>query len=112
MLELQDARIFGENAISEPTVPNVFSDQLDIHPGYLEIRSPKSVRVPVSVRIGRQKLAYGSQRLVSPLEWVNTARVFDGMQVRLGAHNAGAGALHHAEDQASAPMSAARSMSP
>ena len=37
------------------------------------------------MRVGRQKLVYGSQRLVSPLEWVNTARVFDGARIAIGA---------------------------
>lgn len=35
---------------------------------------------PVYVRTGRQELHYGSQRLVSPLEWVNTRRTFQGVK--------------------------------
>ncbi|QDU23183.1 alginate export family protein [Urbifossiella limnaea] len=35
---------------------------------------------PVYVRAGRQELIYGSQRLVSPLEWVNTRRTFQGVK--------------------------------
>ena len=35
---------------------------------------------PVYVRVGRQELLYGSQRLVSPLEWVNTRRTFQGVK--------------------------------
>ena len=38
----------------------------------------------MSLRIGRQKLVYGTQRMVSPLEWVNTARVFDGARIGVG----------------------------
>ena len=30
-------------------------------------------------RIGRQELLYGSQRLLSPLDWSNTRRTFDGL---------------------------------
>ncbi len=33
---------------------------------------------PVWFRLGRQELLYGSQRLISPLEWVNTRRTFQG----------------------------------
>ena len=84
-VELQDARIHGEEAISETRTPNVFADQLDIHQAYLDVAAPASSRVPIAVRVGRQKLVYGSQRLVSPLEWVNTARVFDGARVAIGA---------------------------
>ncbi len=83
-VELQDARIHGEEAISETRTPNVFVDQLDIHQAYLDVEAPASSRVPIAVRVGRQKLVYGSQRLVSPLEWVNTARVFDGARIRIG----------------------------
>ena len=84
-VELQDARIHGEEALSETRTPNVFADQLDVHQAYLDVEAPASSRVPIAVRVGRQKLVYGSQRLVSPLEWVNTARVFDGARVAIGA---------------------------
>lgn len=33
---------------------------------------------PVWFRLGRQELLYGSQRLISPLEWANTRRTFQG----------------------------------
>jgi hypothetical protein len=33
----------------------------------------------VTARIGRQELLYGSQRLVSPLDWGNTRRTFEGL---------------------------------
>ena len=85
IVELQDARIHGERAISETRIPNIFADQLDFHQAYLDVASPSPGPVRASVRIGRQKLVYGSQRMVSPLEWVNTARVFDGVRVRVGA---------------------------
>ncbi len=32
----------------------------------------------LTLRLGRQELLYGSQRLVSPLDWANTRRTFDG----------------------------------
>lgn len=37
--------------------------------------------VPVTVRVGRQELLYGAQRFVSPLEWANTRRRFDGVKI-------------------------------
>ena len=85
VVELQDARIHGERAISETRTPNIFADRLDFHQAYLDVQSPASGPVPITVRIGRQKLVYGSQRMVSPLEWVNTARVFDGARIGVGA---------------------------
>ena len=85
IIELQDARIHGEQAISETRTPNIFADRLDFHQAYLDVGSPASGPVPITVRIGRQKLVYGSQRMVSPLEWVNTARVFDGARIGVAA---------------------------
>ena len=84
VVELQDARIFGETAISETRAPNIFADQLDFHQAYLDVRAPDAAPVPLAVRAGRIKLSYGAQRLISPLEWVNTARVFDGVELTLG----------------------------
>lgn len=36
---------------------------------------------PVYFRAGRQELVYGSQRLISALDWVNTRRTFDGFKM-------------------------------
>lgn len=35
---------------------------------------------PVYVRVGRQELLYGSQRLISTLDWANTRRTFQGVK--------------------------------
>ncbi len=85
VVELQDARMLGEEAISDRRAPNIYVDPLDLHQAYLDVGLPGSASVPIWLRIGRQKLVYGAQRMVSPLEWVNTARVFDGARIRLDA---------------------------
>jgi hypothetical protein len=36
---------------------------------------------PVYARVGRQELLFGSQRLVSPLDWANTRRTFQGARL-------------------------------
>jgi Alginate export len=38
---------------------------------------------PVAVRVGRQELVYGEQRLVGHVAWLNAARTFDGAKVTL-----------------------------
>ncbi len=44
--------------------------------------------VQVSSRAGRQELLFGAERLVSPLDWANTRRTFDGYRATLtGADN-------------------------
>lgn len=79
-LELQDARIAGEDGTGVPTINEklkgtVFADELDIHQAFWE-RTFENGRL----RVGRQKLNLGDNRLVSSLEWVNTARVNDGVR--------------------------------
>jgi hypothetical protein len=35
---------------------------------------------PLTFRVGRQELLYGSQRLISPVDWLNSPRTFDGLK--------------------------------
>ena len=74
-IQPQDQRTFGDEAA-------VLSDEqnLDLHQGYVDLR--KLGIDPVSVRVGRMELAYGDQRLVSPLDWSNIARAWDGIKAR------------------------------
>jgi hypothetical protein len=51
-------------------------DQLDLHQGFVEVTVG-----PVTARVGRQELAYGSQRLVSVREGPNMRQTFDGGSV-------------------------------
>lgn len=79
-VQLQDARVFGESRteappINDAAVPNVFADQLDFHQAYFEHDFGT-----VSLRAGRQKFNLADNRLVASLEWVNTARVHDGIR--------------------------------
>ena len=79
--ELQDSRIFDVDANTTPNINDnaldqPFADDLDIHRLALNYLS-KNFRVT----LGRQKLNLGDQRLVASLEWVNTARVNDGIRV-------------------------------
>ncbi|MCA9128046.1 MAG: alginate export family protein [Planctomycetales bacterium] len=39
----------------------------------------------VTARVGRQELLLGAQRLVSPLDWANTRRTFDGYRMTYGS---------------------------
>lgn len=53
---------------------------VDIHQAFLFIGNHKEF--PVSLKIGRQELLYGDQRLVGPFRWNNNARTFDALKVR------------------------------
>ncbi|MBI2496497.1 MAG: alginate export family protein [Opitutae bacterium] len=53
---------------------------LDLHQAYLFVGNHKEF--PVSLKVGRQELLYGDQRLVGPFRWNNNARTFDALKVR------------------------------
>ena len=53
---------------------------IDLHQAFIVIGNHKEF--PVSVKIGRQELLYGDQRLVGPFRWNNNARTFDAVKVR------------------------------
>ncbi len=79
------ARVFvqGVNAEIEdndiPLIP-IEENRFDIHQGFLDLRI-LGEDVPLTLRIGRQELQYGAQRLISPLDWGNTRRRFDGVKL-------------------------------
>ncbi|WP_404421911.1 alginate export family protein [Nibricoccus sp. IMCC34717] len=53
---------------------------LDVHQAFVMIGNHKEF--PVSIKLGRQELAYGDQRLVGHFRWNNNARTFDAAKVR------------------------------
>ncbi|MFQ5505340.1 MAG: alginate export family protein [Planctomycetota bacterium] len=71
-LQLQDARTFGEESSSLDRS----ADGLDLHQGYLDWRNPLDDQS--LLRVGRQEISLGDQRLVSSLNWATQARTFDG----------------------------------
>ena len=76
-LGLHDARV-ADKEVGPVTAP--FRAPLDIRIGFSDIGSAKA---PIAARVGRQELAYGEQRLLGHLAWVNTGRVWDAAKVSL-----------------------------
>lgn len=74
-LQVQDSRVFGSEASVSANTAN-----LDLHQGYLDVL--KLGGLPLDLRAGRMELSYGDQRLVSPLDWNNTGRAWDGVRLR------------------------------
>lgn len=71
-VELQDARAFGEEAS-----PVADTADIDLRQGFLEIRDVLLEKFVL--RLGRMEVpALGDQRLISPLDWNNVSRSFDG----------------------------------
>jgi len=61
--------------------PNAESDgPVDLHQAYVTLGNHKEF--PLSLKVGRQELSYGDERLVGAFAWNNIGRVFDAAKVR------------------------------
>lgn len=54
-------------------------DRLDLQNAFVDLMGELGA-VDLTLRGGRQELSFGKQRLVSPLDWANTRRTFDGVR--------------------------------
>jgi hypothetical protein len=76
-VQVQDARVSRKGA--GPTGAP-FSAPADLRLAAVDLGSAAA---PVTIRLGRQELVYGEQRLVGHVGWLNAARSFDGVKVTL-----------------------------
>jgi hypothetical protein len=74
---LHDARV-GDKEVGPVAPP--FRAPLDIRMAFADLGTGKS---PIAARLGRQEIAYGEQRLLGHLAWVNTGRVWDAARATL-----------------------------
>ncbi|HEV2947342.1 MAG TPA: alginate export family protein [Gemmataceae bacterium] len=74
--EFYDARVNGQDLPPNPTDVN-HSDFLNL---FAELKIFELADHPAYLRVGRQELLLGSQRLISPLDWANTRRTFQGVR--------------------------------
>jgi len=59
---------------------------IDINVGdFLNAFIDYSLDEDLTVRVGRQELLYGAERLISPLDWANTRRTFEGVKLMYAA---------------------------
>ncbi len=70
--EVQDSRAPGFAGAGA-----ALRDPVDLHQGYLDLGTGDS---PLQVRIGRQEMAYGGERVLSRNDWRNTGRSFDAVR--------------------------------
>ena len=75
-IQARDSRVFGQEASTLSDSRN-----LDLHQGYAELT--KLFDAPLSLRLGRQELSFGNERLIGTVGWHNVGRVFDGGLARL-----------------------------
>lgn len=71
-----DARIFDE----EMPIGPLDADHHDLQSLFVDLNLGKIRDEAVHLRVGRQELLYGSQRLISTLDWVNVRRAFQGVK--------------------------------
>ena len=76
-------RIYTEGIYAEATDDggDYFARPIDVNKGdFLNLFIDLKLTDSLTVRTGRQELLYGAQRTVSPLDWANTRRTFDGVK--------------------------------
>lgn len=75
-VEMIDASMF-RNPLP---VTGIDVNRWDLQNFFVDVQFAERDDKPVYLRVGRQELLYGSQRLVSPLDWANTRRNFEGIK--------------------------------
>ncbi len=74
--ETLDANSGGERYAPRPIEENDF----DIQNLFADVKLLDGADGTLTARIGRQELLFGAQRTVSPLDWANTRRTFQGVR--------------------------------
>lgn len=78
--QVQDSREFDSKRMNVPFVNAAEGDDpINLRQLYADIGDPRDD--VINLRIGRQVLAYGDERLVGGFEWNNIARTFDALKV-------------------------------
>src|SRR5262245_57062451 len=78
----QDGQVWGRNP--KPDAPP-FEDTFDVRQAFVEIGNVESSKL--GLRVGRQELYFGEQRLIGHLNWTNTARSFDAVRASYRSQN-------------------------
>lgn len=104
-VEFQDNRIFGEEADAHSLTPTEFSggvpltlagtgggtignlDRVDVLQSYIDVslyenQSSEYDSSNLTFRVGRWQMNYGKQKVISPLDWSNQGRAWDGARMR------------------------------
>lgn len=72
--QIQDTRIWGSESSVLSNEKNV-----DLHQGFVDVE--RIFDEELTLRLGRQELSFGDQRMVSPLDWSSIARAWDGLRI-------------------------------
>jgi len=80
-ITLQDSRMWGiQDPVGRggPSLTDTGANTLDLHEAYVKVKD--IFGQPVSLKIGRQELVYGDQRLIGAFGWNNNGRSFDAIK--------------------------------
>lgn len=84
LLEGRSSAVTGDDRGSAPNIPTGASPEsdgpVDLHQAYLNLGNHKEF--PLSLKVGRQELSYGDERMIGAFGWNNIGRVFDAAKVR------------------------------
>lgn len=83
-----DIRVFAEMLDAESNLENfgprpIEVNRADMQNLFVDARLLENNIGTLSARVGRQELLFGDQRQVSPLDWANTRRSFEGARLTL-----------------------------
>ncbi|MEK6257514.1 MAG: alginate export family protein [Planctomycetota bacterium] len=76
-IEMIDATITGNDL----PVTGIDENHWDLQNAFVDLKILERDDKPVWLRVGRQELLFGAQRLVSPLDWSNIRRNFEGVRI-------------------------------
>jgi hypothetical protein len=79
-IELQSSMANG----TEDPPPPVLQNELDLHQAFADIDHPLRKQRHLILRVGRQEMLYGTQRLVSVKEGLNNRQSFDAVKLMYG----------------------------
>ncbi|MGL4514877.1 MAG: alginate export family protein [Lacipirellulaceae bacterium] len=78
----ENLRVYVEGITADETGNSAYQPrQIDVNYGdllnaFVDVKTGDAL----TMRVGRQELLFGNQRLVSPLDWANTRRTFEGVR--------------------------------
>ena len=75
-IQLQDVRLWGEET---NTLSDFRADNFDLHQGYVTFGNVGETSI--DIRVGRQEMSLGGQRLVGAVGWTQQGRAFDGIRI-------------------------------
>lgn len=68
------------STVFDKRTPEPEEDVFDLHQAWVALGDPK--QFPITLKVGRQELSYGDERLVGAFDWNNIGRVFDAAKLR------------------------------